>query len=196
MLVPFYSPEKACEAVSAIIKAGITPSILEFMEQDAIDWTMKFIDGINMPIKYEHKAHLLIEVDGNNLDVLYDDCNKITEILKGYECDDDVLFADDQSQKDTLWKKRIRVAEAVKGNLIYKEEDTVVPRYELPMLLKGVKEIGDKYGFKSVCYGHTGDGNLHVNIIKGKLSNEEWNTNVVSGIKEILIYIYITYLFY
>jgi glycolate oxidase len=77
------------------------------------------------------------------------------------------------------------VAEAVKSNSIYKEEDTVVPRAELPVLLKGVKEIGKKYGFQSVCYGHAGDGNLHVNIIKGILSDEKWNGSIKLGIREI-----------
>jgi glycolate oxidase len=55
----------------------------------------------------------------------------------------------------------------------------------LPQLLTGIKEIGRKYGFKSVCYGHAGDGNLHVNIIKGELSEEFWNEKIKNGIREI-----------
>ena len=51
--------------------------------------------------------------------------------------------------------------------------------------MTGIKLIGNKYGFKSVCYGHAGDGNLHVNIIKGSLSDEDWNTEVTKGIREI-----------
>jgi glycolate oxidase len=184
MLVPFFSPEKACEAVSAIFKAGITPSVLEFMERDAIDWVMNYVDGINIPIKDGHQAHLLIEVDGNDLDSLYKDAEKISETLERFECDE-ILFADTADQKAALWKMRRQVAEAVKGNSVYKEEDTVVPRYELPKLLKGVKQIGDKYGFKSVCYGHAGDGNLHINIIKGNLTDKQWKTDVIDGIKEI-----------
>jgi glycolate oxidase len=104
--------------------------------------------------------------------------------MQSFECDE-ILFADTNDQKETLWKMRRRVAEAVKGNSIYKEEDTVVPRYQLPKLLAGVKAIGKKYGFKSVCYGHAGDGNLHVNIIKGDLSDEHWNEKLPFGIKEI-----------
>ena len=72
-----------------------------------------------------------------------------------------------------------------KSNSVYKEEDTVVPRYELPKLLKGVKEIGNKYGFQSVCYGHAGDGNLHINIVKGEMTDENWKTEVPKGITEI-----------
>jgi hypothetical protein len=70
-------------------------------------------------------------------------------------------------------------------NNVYKEEDTVVPRAELPTLLKGVKEIGARYGFKSVCYGHAGDGNLHVNIIRGALTDEQWNVGLRQPISEI-----------
>ena len=70
-------------------------------------------------------------------------------------------------------------------NSIYKEEDTVVPRAKLPKLLKGVKIISKNFGFKSVCYGHAGDGNLHVNIIKGTLTDDEWNNKITEGIREI-----------
>jgi glycolate oxidase len=73
----------------------------------------------------------------------------------------------------------------VKSNSVYKEEDTVVPRAELPKLLKGVKEIGQKHGFNSVCYGHAGDGNLHINIIKGDMSDDAWNNDLHIGIREL-----------
>jgi glycolate oxidase len=118
------------------------------------------------------------------MDVLMKEIEGISEIVMDFE-PGDILFADDAQQKEQLWKLRRRVGEAVKSHSIYKEEDTVVPRAELPALLRGVKEIGAKYGFKSVCYGHAGDGNLHVNIIKGELSDEEWNGSLKSGIREI-----------
>lgn len=184
MLVPFASAEKACEAVSAIFRAGITPSGMEFMERDAIDWTLKFVDGVQLPIGPEVQAHLLIEVDGNHEEPLMQDCERIAEIVMDYEAGE-VMFANSQSDKDVLWKLRRRVAEAVKSNSVYKEEDTVVPRAELPELLKGVKEIGVKYGFRSVCYGHAGDGNLHVNIVKGDMSDNAWNDDLPKGITEI-----------
>ena len=96
------------------------------------------------------------------------------------------LFAEDQAQKEKLWFIRRRIGEAVKVNSIYKEEDTVVPRYKLPELLSGVKEIGKKYGFESICYGHAGDGNLHVNIIKGDLNpTQQWENELPLAIREI-----------
>jgi len=185
MLVPFQSPTKACEAVAAIFNAGITPSAMEFMERDAIDWTMGFVDNPpNINLKDEHQAHLLIEVDGNDIESLYKDCEVISEVVLKYNADE-VLFADSEAQKEALWFLRRRVGEAVKANSVYKEEDTVVPRYELPKLLEGVKKIGDKYGFTSVCYGHAGDGNLHINIIKGNLSDAAWKNELPKGIREI-----------
>ena len=183
MLVPFGSAEKACEAVSAVFRAGITPSALEFIERDAIDWTLKYSD-VEMQIADNVKAHLLVEVDGNDMELLYKDCERIAKVMEGFECGK-ILLADSESQKEQLWKLRRTVGEAVKANSVYKEEDTVVPRAELPKLLNGVKEIGNKYGFRSVCYGHAGDGNLHVNIIKGKMSDEDWDNKLTFGIREI-----------
>ncbi|HEY9363526.1 MAG TPA: FAD-linked oxidase C-terminal domain-containing protein [Chitinophagaceae bacterium] len=184
MLVPFRSSENACAAVSAIFRAGYTPSALEFMERDALEWVSRFMDSSSIKIEDDIQSHLLIEVDGNNMDVLMQDMEGIAAITMEYDCGE-ILFADDAQQKAELWKLRRRVGEAVKSNSVYKEEDTVVPRAELPVLLKGVKEIGKKYGFHSVCYGHAGDGNLHVNIIRGELSEEEWNGSLKDGIREI-----------
>jgi glycolate oxidase len=184
MLVPFYDAGKACEAVSAIFRAGITPSALEFMERDAIDWVLRFVDDVHVPVESSIQAHLLIEVDGNHVDALMSDCEVISTVVQEFGCGE-ILFADDEAQKTQLWKLRRKVAEAVKSNSVYKEEDTVVPRYQLPTLLKGVKEIGSRYGFQSVCYGHAGDGNLHVNIIRGNLSDQQWNEELPSAIREI-----------
>jgi len=183
MLAPFSSAEKACEAVSAVFRAGITPSALEFIERDAIDWTIKYTD-VEIQILEDVQAHLLVEVDGNDIDLLYKDCEKIAEVMGQFDCGE-ILLADSESQKEQLWKLRRAVGEAVKANSVYKEEDTVVPRAELAKLLIGVKKIGAKYGFKSVCYGHAGDGNLHVNIIKGEMSDSDWNNKLTFGIREI-----------
>ena len=185
MLVPFNSSEKACEAVSAVFMSGVIPSALEFIERDAIDWTMKYTN-ISVSILPETEAHLLIEVDGNNMDTLYSHCEKISNVMYKFDCGD-ILIADSHSEKENLWKLRRSIGEAVKSNSVYKEEDTVVPRAELSKLLKGVKEIGNKYGFKSVCYGHAGDGNLHINIIKGDMKDEQWNNELSNGIREIFI---------
>ncbi|MCB0762552.1 MAG: FAD-binding protein [Flavobacteriales bacterium] len=186
MLAPFTSAGKACEAVSAIFRAGVTPSALEFMEQDAISITSAFIGERPFDFGDTYAAHLLIEVDGQDMDGLMKECEVITEVLEGYECGE-ILFAESQSQKDKLWMLRRKVGEAVKTTSVYKEEDTVVPRYHLPELLAGVKEIGKEFGFRSVCYGHAGDGNLHINILRDGLSDEFWNDKLKEAITRIFL---------
>ena len=184
LLIPFYNAVEACEAVAAILKTGIVPSALEFMEKDALVWGSKYVDGAVVAIKSGIEAHLLVELDGDFMENLMQQAEKVMEVAENYKIGE-VLFADTEEQKNTLWRVRRCVGEAVKANSIYKEEDTVVPRFALPVLLKGIKDIGSKYGFQSVCYGHAGDGNLHVNIIKGNLTDEQWNTEVTKGIREI-----------
>ena len=184
MLVPFFSAEKACEAVAAIFRAGITPSGLEFMERDALTWTQAFTNDYSINVAENHQAHLLIEVDGFDTDQLMIECEKIMDVLSLFETDE-ILFAESEAQKTSLWSLRRKVGEAVKSQSIYKEEDTVVPRFELPELLRQVKSICKKYDLHSVCYGHAGDGNLHVNIIKGNLSDEQWENDLPIAIREI-----------
>ena len=186
MLVPFNSAELACKAVAEVFKAGINPSAMEFMEKDAIDWSIKYSGELSFKVKPEWQALLIVEVDGNNLDILMSDCEIISSVMQQNQCDE-ILFADSAEQKNAIWKIRRKVGEAVKSNSVYKEEDTVVPRAELPILLNGVKAIGKKYGFNSVCYGHAGDGNLHVNIIKGALSDQAWNIDLPNAISEIFV---------
>ena len=160
-----------------------TIKIIEFIERDAILWTIKYSD-IKLEIDDSTQAFsLLIEVDGDNLEKLYEDCGLIENVLKKFECGD-ILLANSSSEKENLWKLRRSISD-VKSNSIYKEEDTVVPRAELAKLLKGTKEIGKKFGFKSVCYGHAGDGNLHINIIKDEMSDFNWNNILHKGIREI-----------
>lgn len=183
MLVPFHSAEEAAAAVSAVFMAGIVPSCLEFMERDAIDWAIAYT-GSNIVVAPEIQAHLLIEVDGNDMELLYKDAEAIYAALEPFQIGE-VLLGESAEQKDQLWMLRRKAPYAVRHTSVYKEEDTVVPRAHLPQLLKGVKEIGAKYGFKSVCYGHAGDGNLHINIIKGDLSDEVWEHELPKGIREI-----------
>jgi glycolate oxidase len=184
MLVPFSNAEMACAAVSEIFKAGIIPSALEFMERDAIDWAMKYVEGVSIQVEESVKAHLLLELDGNEEEQLMKEAEKVALLLEKLGAGD-LLLADSEAQKNSIWRMRRGVAEAVKAHSVYKEEDTVVPRAQLPQLLKAVKEIGSRYGFHSVCYGHAGDGNLHVNIIKGQLTEEVWNEQLPKAIAEI-----------
>jgi glycolate oxidase len=77
------------------------------------------------------------------------------------------------------------MGEAVKKRSIYKEEDTVVPRYRLPELLEGVHAIVDRHGIAVICYGHAGDGNIHVNLLKEGLDDATWRDALPRAIEEI-----------
>jgi glycolate oxidase len=184
MLAPFKSLEKAGEAVSAIFRAGFTPSGLELVEIDALKIVSAMEDSNVVPVTDDIAAHLIIEVDGNNLEVLMSDMEAIGELLTEYEAGD-LFFADDAQQKESLWKLRRRVAEAVKIAGYTIEEDTVVPRAELPSLIRGVKELGKQHGFHAVCYGHAGDGNLHIRIKKPGIANSQDDPEMIKSLRAL-----------
>lgn len=183
LLASFESNEAACAAVSAIFRAGVVPSALEFMERKGVEWVIQH-DGINFDLMDGVEAFLLIEADGTSQDAIFAELEKVNGVLETFGCSE-VLFADTAAQKEELWRMRTTMAVSVKSNSVYREEDTVVPRASLPQLIKGIKEAGAKYGFESVCYGHAGDGNLHVNILKGNMSDSDWNNRLGDGIREI-----------
>tara|TARA_Y100000589_G_scaffold18712_1_gene15535 strand:- start:4335 stop:5750 length:1416 start_codon:yes stop_codon:yes gene_type:complete len=185
MLIPFFNNVHACDAVAKIMHDGIIPSSIEFMEKDAILF-VKEKEYANIPFNIDNddKSYLLIELDGANKDELFQEAIKINQITQDYDCGE-VLFADTIEEQEKLWKVRRSIGLAVKAHSIYKEEDTVVPRANLSKLLSGVKAIGNKYSFKSICYGHAGDGNLHVNILKEGLDDHKWNHILDEAIREI-----------
>src|ERR1700744_2985279 len=76
MLASFASNEDACAAVSAIFRAGVTPSAVEFMERGCFEWVKQY-NGVSFDLKENDAAFLLIEVDGTNMDVILAECEKI-----------------------------------------------------------------------------------------------------------------------
>jgi glycolate oxidase len=183
MLAPFNAPEKACEAVNGIFLAGCNPSACEFVEPEGFRLSAAMLD-LSFQVTDGVEAYLLIEVDGNDPDAMMKECETISEVLYAHNSGE-VLFAQTTDEKEYFWKLRRSIGEATKYRNVYKEEDTVVPRAELPVLFRGVKAIGQKFGFRTVCYGHAGDGNLHVNILKDQLSDEFWHTEITAAIIEI-----------
>ena len=191
MLAKFDSIEDACKTVPQIFTQGVQPSALELMERNAIEFVHKHGSESQKSItqdmlsKDSTEAFLLIEVNGNEMDNLFNDCEKINEVLE-LNNTTEVQFADSSDQKERIWQIRRNIGEMVKLHSIFKEEDTVVKRANLPKLMTGVKSIGENYNFESVCYGHAGDGNLHINIIKGSMSDEQWNgKHLEEGIRKI-----------
>lgn len=189
MLAPFASLEKASEAVSAIFRAGFTPSALELMEIDALKIVSAAVYTHAVPVTEDIAAHLIIEVDGNNMDILMTDIEAIADLLQGYEAGE-IFFANDAQQKAELWKLRRRVGEDVKAAGYPIEEDAVVPRAELPKLIHGVKELGKQYNFHAVCFGHAGDGNLHIRIKKEGMTNSYGNPEMQNILRKLFELVY------
>jgi glycolate oxidase len=185
MLVPFNNLQKAGEAVSAIFRAGFTPSALELVEIEALKITSKMLGGNTVvPVTDDMEAHLIIEVDGNDLEVMMKEMEAIGELLTQFDCGE-IFFADDAQQKAALWVLRRRAAEAVKLDGYSIEEDTVVPRAQLPALIKGVKQLGEQHDFKVVCYGHAGDGNLHIRIKKEGSKYSLNNPDIIPALRAL-----------
>ncbi len=157
MLGVFESVEDATNAISAIIGAGIVPAALEMMDQGIL---AALEDAFHFGFPLDAQAILLIEVDGleAGLDEQRDQIVRLCEAEKARE----VRMADGDQERQRLWKCRKQAFGAI-GRLSpsYCTQDGVVPRTQLPHILRHIKEIGSKYGIRIVNVFHAGDGNIH-----------------------------------
>jgi glycolate oxidase len=182
ILAPFDSLTKAAKALTEIFHSKITPRAAEFMEQRAIRAAE---EKLGKPFPHSDKAALLLfEIDGDRADVLDEQAEKIGEICVAHDAVD-VFVADNREKQEELWQMRRNIGEAVKSIAIYKEEDTVVPRSRLPELVEKIGTISRKYGILTISYGHAGDGNIHVNIIKKDISDDDWSNRLPHVIEEL-----------
>ena len=182
LLIPFPDLESSARAVPAIMNAGVVPSALEFIEQAALQAAER-----HLSVSFPHSdaaAVILAEVDGRDEQSVMRDAEIVCEAALA-EGATDVLLADSSRRQQELWDMRRAIGEAVKSLSVYKEEDTVVPRNNIVPLLKGVKRIASNHGITTICYGHAGDGNLHVNILKLDMDDETWEHALRPAIEEI-----------
>lgn len=185
LLTRFAKAEDACAFIPDLFLKGITPSAMEFMETDAVELAKK---ATQIEINTKGlEAFVLIELDGRSMDTLFQEAEIVYETLEKFNADLTEI-ADTHDTMERWWKLRRSMGEVVKQSSVYKEEDTVVPRFALPALFRKVKELETMYGFKSICYGHAGDGNLHVNILKNDLTDNEWNTIIPEAIKALFTF--------
>jgi glycolate oxidase len=153
------------------------------MELEAVKISME-ATKLTFPKPADVQYYLLIILEGQNVSELELQSENIYEIISNFGAFE-VYTPSNSDMANEWWKIRRSMGTAVKQISVYKEEDTVVPRGNLPQLLSGVKEIGQKYNFRSVCYGHAGDGNLHINILKDNLSQQQWTEEIPIAIREI-----------
>lgn len=178
LLVPFQDLHQASEAVAAIIRSRLLPSVLEFMDRGSLLASRRFLDR-EFPFA-DSGAHLLVEIDGRTEGEVQAAYEAIGEICleKGAE---DVLVADTRSARERLWEARRVIGEAVKSqNRDVGKQDVVVPRMAIPELVRRLSGIGAASGVSILCFGHAGDGNVHVNMLQGDLGDEEWRERLES----------------
>jgi len=97
----------------------------------------------------------------------------------------DVLVADTKASQEKVWEGRSCIIEAAKAEGFIEVLDCVVPRNRIPDLIKGLNDIAEKYKVECQNFGHAGDGNVHTNVLKKNMSDEEWNKKVPELIEEV-----------
>lgn len=161
MLALFNEVEEAAQAVSAIIAAKIVPSTIEFMDRASIKCSeqanpMGLPEGIG--------GLLIIEVDGDKESIKIQ-AEKIKRIVlenKAIKCD----LTDDPKEADKLWQARRTLSQATYNlNPVKIAEDVVVPRSNIPRLIRALEEMEKRFGIPILSFGHAGDGNFHVSIM-------------------------------
>jgi glycolate oxidase len=173
--VPFPSLDLAVDGVAAVFATGITPSACEFMEQAAVEYAARHRE-VATPFP-EAEAQLLIEVDGREPDVVAGDLEKIGEALLELGALD-VLLATERRKMEELWQVRRVIAEGLKRFTTYRGVDSVVPRSRIADLVRLSREVGAAHHLDVVSFGHAGDGNLHVNLIRtgAQETDEAWES--------------------
>ena len=166
LLIPF-------PTLAQIIKSKAVPTAIEFMEREVILDAEEYL-GKKFPDN-QADAYLLLKFDGNTKEEItnyYDDVAKIC-LEQGAI---DLLIADTEERSLPVWKTRGAFLEAIKGNTTMMDEvDVVVPRNKVNDFLEFVHALPKEIGIRIKSFGHAGDGNLHIYILKDDLSEEKWN---------------------
>ncbi len=161
VLALFKEVEDAARAVSAIIAARIVPSTIEFMDRASVRCSEK---ASPMGLPDDTGGLLLIEVDGNEESV-GPQVEKIRKILT----EQNVMRCEvtrDPAEADKLWQARRVLSQATYNlNPVKIAEDVVVPRSQIPALIRIIEGLEKKYGIPILSFGHAGDGNFHISIM-------------------------------
>lgn len=158
----FPSIESAMNAVYKTMAAGVTPVAMEFLD----NLTIRAVESkFNKGLPTEAGAILITDVDGNLREDLEGQMSKIEEKFRENGALEFRRARDEQEAKE-LWFARRNASQSITiyGNKKL-NEDITVPRSKLPDLLRAIAEISERYGVKVPCFGHTGDGNVHTNVM-------------------------------
>lgn len=157
----FEDMNKAMNAVYEVMRSGVVPVALEFLDSLTLQALNK---RFNKNLPQNAKALLLVQFDGDMMEYLHYQRDRVREIFNINQCK---VFkeANTQEESDEIWFLRRNASQSLSIYGKKLNEDITVPRGNLPQLLEGIEEISKKYGFKIPCFGHAGDGNVHVNIM-------------------------------
>ena len=168
LIVPYESLHDAIKTVPAILRGGIRPTALEFVQQDVVTVAEKKRDMKSH--FYGGQAYLMIEIDA----ATEDESDQAAEVLAGI-CEEhgcvDVLLATKQQQEE-VWDFRGKLYEAIKEYVI-EILDIVVPPWEIARHVDAVQSISEKYGVWIPTYGHAGDGNVHSHLMRVQFEEGE-----------------------
>ena len=172
LLVPFPSLAQAIGTVPEIIKSKSTPTAVEFMERAVILAAEEFL-GRPYPDK-SADAYLLLTFDGNTTEEIekaYDEAAKICLANGAF----DVLISNTPERNEAIWKARGAFLEAIKSSTTEMDEcDVVVPRRLIADFINYSASLEERFGIRIRSFGHAGDGNLHIYILRDQLSDSDW----------------------
>ncbi|MBQ3078560.1 MAG: FAD-binding protein [Clostridia bacterium] len=175
LLAPFESLSRCVEAVSPVLN-GATPTAVEFMEKEVIEDSERYL-GKQFPDKSAN-AYLLVRLDAADMTSLSPAVEQLTDILLSCGAED-VLLADTDERKTSIWDARGAFLEAIKGGTPSMDEcDVVVPRNKIAAFIEESQRLSAKYSIRVRSFGHAGDGNLHIYACQDDLNDEIWKKNV------------------
>jgi len=158
----FPTVNTAMEAVYKTMASGVTPVAMEFLD----NLTIRAVEQTyNKGLPVEAGAILVTDVDGNLEPDLDFQLAQIEKVFRENSCSE-FIIAKDAAEAADLWFARRNASQAITVYGSKKiNEDVTVPRSALPELLEKFYAIADKYGINIPCFGHTGDGNVHTNVM-------------------------------
>ena len=185
LLMPFDDPDACIGAVPAVLGCGCEPTAVEFMEREVIACAETYL-GKQFP-DTSADAYLLVRLDGPSAEALKPAMDQLTDLALSIGAKD-VLLADTDERKESIWNARGAFLEAIKGSTPEMDEcDVVVPREDIPAFVRKSVEIGRKIGVRICSFGHAGDGNLHIYACKDDLADEVWEKAVEQVMDELYI---------
>ncbi|MBC2580132.1 FAD-binding oxidoreductase [Clostridium sp. DJ247] len=172
LLIPFPNLELAINTVPKIIKSKSIPTAIEFMQREVILAAEEFL-GKKFPDN-SSDAYLLLTFDGNSREDIEKDYDRVAKICLD-EGALDVYISDTDERKEAVWSARGAFLEAVKATTTEMDEcDVVVPRNRVAEFVKYTDELQKQFNVRIRSFGHAGDGNLHVYVLRDDLSQEQW----------------------